>query len=134
MSEGIKLGQLVTDDAGRDAVHIAIIPMTAMREMRPGERLKNGIVDPFLTANVRPGERFFLLLFPNTVTSLRHVWTHPAFADEAEPQCEQREQTVKRRSEADVWAERWNGAAEANQKKPLCRSFDAIPVPREDAV
>lgn len=82
MSE-VKLGELVPADQGRDAVHVAIIPMVAYRTMHPGEHLNNGIVDPFLTRAVRPGERYWLCLYPNTVTSLRHVWTHPAFPTEA---------------------------------------------------
>ncbi|MFO0822607.1 MAG: hypothetical protein U0792_05710 [Gemmataceae bacterium] len=39
-----------------------------------------GIVDPFLREAVRPGQRFWLFMYPNTVTTLRHEWTHPAYA------------------------------------------------------
>lgn len=83
MADHTKLvGTILESDPGRDAVHIALAPMIALREMRPGERLKDGIVDPFLTRNVQPGQRYFLFLYPGTVTRLRHVWTAPGFADE----------------------------------------------------
>jgi len=103
--EEVKLGRLVTGKCGRDAVHVPVMPMTAVRVMRPGEHLANGIVDPFLTEPVRPGETFLLCLYPGTVTSLRHVWTHPAYPDEVQP-------APKRRSEADVWAEQGMAAAD----------------------
>ncbi len=118
----VKLGRLIDSTAGRDAVHVAILPMQALRRMMPGEKLKNGIVDPFLTKPVEAGEWFYLCLYQETVTSLRHVWRHPAFPDEpVKPE-------IKRRSEADVWEE-WLALP---VPPALHRSFDALPVPKEE--
>ncbi len=91
---GPKLGELIEGEPGRDAVHIAIAPVMAGEALVPGQRVRLsdngrayialwgkevGIVDPYLSNIVGAGERFYLFLMPNTVTSLRHVWTHPAF-------------------------------------------------------
>lgn len=87
-SEVVKLGKLALGQEGRDAVHVAVIPMKADRPLNPGTHLNAnggiggklvGIVDPFLGSRVNAGEWFYLCLYPNTVTSLRHEWTHPAF-------------------------------------------------------
>lgn len=93
MSE-VQLGSLVVGDQGRDAIHVAVIPATAGRYLTPGTRVgidsRNlampsdsgiGIVDPFLEYGVGEGKRFWLVLMPNTVTGMRHHWSHPFFDD-----------------------------------------------------
>ncbi len=95
----LPLGKLITsDDApSRDAIHIAVAAVTAGQNLEPGDRVildpempltvlaamagdkEVGIVDPFITRTVFAGERFYLFLAPNTITGLRHQWSHPAF-------------------------------------------------------
>ena len=89
------IGKIITEEAGRDAIHIAVLPVTAGQDLLPsdevgisgdvaGKHCKPlvGIVDPFLKPGiVEKGQRFFIYLFPNTISSLRHVWAHKDIPD-----------------------------------------------------
>jgi hypothetical protein len=91
-----KIGTLIDETAQRDAIHIAIAPVLVHNEFcDPGEHVgfltngnvsttankKIGIIDPFLKDPVRKGQRCYLFLYPQTVTGMKHHWSHPDFPD-----------------------------------------------------
>lgn len=96
------MGSILPDDAGgRDAVHVAVASAVCDVRLRPGQDVGIeivegrdvkarpaspttegvGKVDPYLTALVEPGQRFWLYLYPRSITGLNHNWSHPAFPD-----------------------------------------------------
>ena len=87
------LGEPLKGDEERDAIHIAILPVTAGDYIPPGQRIHvnskgwaslsrgvhNAVADPFWPRTIQPGERFYAFLFPYTIESLRHEWVHKDF-------------------------------------------------------
>lgn len=113
VQESIKVGKLIESESeGRDAVHIAIAPALATHRLHAGDHVSAdgthshphvGIADPFLTDPIERGQRFWIFLYPRAVTSLRHVWSHPAFADEAGAMLV----SVQDKSASEKWMRAW---------------------------
>lgn len=134
MSDQPKLGQLLDEKAGRDAVHVAIAPVVAASPLVPGQHVgfheegntelvgpshhKIGIVDPYLTQAVKKGQRFYLFLYPQTIQSLRHVWTHPSFPPEFQSP------TSATPAESEAWLRKFCSEHDCPDYESLMELFD----------
>lgn len=94
------LGMIHFKPEARDAIHLAVEAVEAGCNLGIGQKIGilngkaypantfteenervpfHGIVDPFLPRGVSQGERFWFVMAPRMVASLRHVWEHPDF-------------------------------------------------------
>lgn len=116
------LGTIITD-GGRDAIHLAVEPVEAGEFLNIGDDLvlidgkafasihypgkkAVGIADPFLRDNIKKGEKFWLIVYPRQITSLRHVWSHPDFPESDVPTTTVKQDSVKWMTE---WAKEHMG-------------------------
>lgn len=109
------LGTIIDKNQKRDAIHLAVIPVRAKYELEAGQHVgldkdgeaslyikdKIGIVDPFITTTIGRGQWFWLVIYPRVITSLRHVWTHPALPDE--PINEPAKAILSKAEESEQW-------------------------------
>lgn len=101
MASTYKVGEVIKDAVlpGRDAIHVAVLPMYAGETLEPGEPVAPsyrgsfhamgsfaehaiGIVDPFLKRPLKAGEKFLVFMFPDTTHGLRHTWQSGTVEDE----------------------------------------------------
>lgn len=119
------LGTIIGPNEKRDAIHLAVLPVEAGEDLSRGMDVHVlegkafrasaygkdaiGIVDPFIKSesyvDVKAGQRFWLVIYPRVITSLRHVWTHPSIPDEPGVSAPVVSDTQKAESEA--WLRQW---------------------------
>lgn len=89
-AEKLGVGKLITTAQQRDAIHVAILPVYAGCRLIPGAHIEINnlgiagyfggkhcaIVDPFLEKPVEIGDQFWAFMYPGSINSLRHDWTH----------------------------------------------------------
>lgn len=94
--DAVNMGKTFDADQGRDAIHVAVLSVVAAENLTPGQHIgffddgrvgaastPIGIVDPFLKNFVPPGQGFWMMIYPGTITGLRHNWAHPEVSQSA---------------------------------------------------
>jgi hypothetical protein len=96
----------------RDAIHVAVVSLVSHGPLSRGDKVtwhhkgvsvrlckydekEIGVVNPFLD---RTGGVVWVMLYPNTVTGMKHHWSHPDF-DQIEIDLELAERTIERMAE-----------------------------------
>jgi len=97
INKKILLGKVPQELGIKDAVHVAIVSVRAANAMKPGTKCSIntdgeatdcdggkhiGVADPFLKNTILRGQNFNLVLNPDIVDNVTHVWDHPKFTFE----------------------------------------------------
>lgn len=95
MARDLGIGELITGYQRRDAIHVAVAPVTVAETVKPGQHVAVneagqavspkhpthavGVIDPYLLHPVEVGQRCWVFLYPETIHDMVHHWYHPAF-------------------------------------------------------
>ena len=100
MMQPTELGLAPRENQGRDAIHVAVLPIQAEEQLFPGQRVLIGrasdvfvgrpagkgvgigIVDPFRSGSIAEGTMFWLMLDPGSIQDMRHHWSHPSVPED----------------------------------------------------
>lgn len=126
------MGDILPEDAGgRDAVHVAVFSAVSQEHLFPGQSVgivkefgggdmevsstatPIGIVDPFLNHSVSRTTRFWVFLFPRTITGLSHRWTHPSFGENGDEEKELVYATPNAKAASEQWLRNFCNASDA---------------------
>lgn len=134
-----EVGKILAEDAERDAIHVAVLPAYASVHLRVGdsvdlddygkaEPVENGkgigIVDPFLKSSVLKGQRFYIFLYPNSITSMKHTWTCPSIDNRCENEYVQTLKKYAEKFEMSVDDLVQHIVTFSQGGEPLCLPFD----------
>lgn len=117
MADTTIVGTTLDGPKERDAIHVAVASVVAWETLYPGQHIgifkdggtasatadHIGVVDPFLKHRVEPGTWFWLFLYPQTITSLKHNWTHPSFGPEKKVATSPENATPEQRAYSEAW-------------------------------
>lgn len=133
------LGTIIDDNQKRDAIHLAVEPVIAGEFLNPGAHIKVidgiaykttigdglGIVDPFLHIPVKKGQRFWFVMYPGRVHSLRHVWSHPEFPDVAGT-------PTPNKTESELWLRRFCEGSDCPNYETVMKLVNEGTLPSTD--
>lgn len=149
MSQHANIYTAPATDNIRDAIHIPIISGVAGSDMLPGIPVKHsqtfnrwyacewdemqGICNPFNPECSPAGSMIWVMISPMTVTDLKHVWTHPMFADPAASPVTAEEPTPEQIAASETWLRNFCSTADCPEYEVMMAAAVGDPISSVDS-